>query len=141
ARLAVGEHLVAAGIAGGDDHREMGEIGTQHGGGTDGVVRHDARLHALAGGTGGELRDEGREATGEGDLGELRGEEEAGDAERADAGRRGRLAERGHLVGTSKARDRLERLLPRAVEAALRGAELEDQVHAASTGWPEAAEA
>ena len=53
----------------------------------------------------------------------------------------GLLAERVHLVGTSKARDRLEPLLPRAVEAALRGAELEDQVHAASTGWPEAAEA
>ena len=61
--------------------------------------------------------------------------------DRPDAERMGLLAERVHLVGTSKARDRLEPLLPRAVEAALRGPELEDQVHAVSTGWPDAAEA
>src|SRR5439155_17353740 len=51
------------------------------------------------------------------------------------------LAERVDLVGTAQAGDRLEPLPPRAIEAALSRAELEDQVHAASTGWPDAAEA
>src|SRR5262249_1802365 len=61
--------------------------------------------------------------------------------DRPHAERVGLLAERMNLVGTSQSRDGLEPLSPRAVEAALRRAELQEQVHAASTGWPEAAEA
>src|SRR5207247_5394842 len=109
ARLPVREHLVAAGVARRDDRRELRELGAEDGGGADGIMRHDARLHALAGGAGGELREERGEAAGEGDLGELRVEEEARDAA---------PAERGHLhVGDLKRARNQVRAAARTLDA------------------------
>jgi hypothetical protein len=59
--------------------------------------------------------------------------------DRARAERVGLLADRVHLVGPREARHGREALLPRAVEAALGRPQLEDEVHATSTGVPPAA--